>query len=93
MADHSPEPWSVKKDDSFLYDANGHCLNPDELGLPIVDAERIVACVNACRNLSDNLLALVNNGTLEVHLSLSGQPLHMVVPVDTACSVQGESNG
>jgi len=62
---HSPEPWHITDADDPLTspgiaDAGGHDVAYDGV-LSDADAERIVLCVNACREISDQDLATVTN--------------------------------
>ena len=57
---HSPEPWKVERSDDFDdrfeidHSSSGSVVGCD--GLFREDADRIVACVNFCKELSDEVL-------------------------------------
>jgi hypothetical protein len=62
MAKHSPEPWQLNLDDgqAFIVDCKGYRITTTdpELTNPLSDedAERMVACVNACRGIPTEFL-------------------------------------
>lgn len=71
MSDHSPEPWLIGEPGTACFDdlappERKHYLYADSLGKTVhhvavrmsgADARRIVACVNACQGISNEVLA------------------------------------
>ena len=57
MNDHSPEPWKAPNGGGAILTADGNRIPPlyDD-GMNGHDARRIVACVNACRNIPNATL-------------------------------------
>ena len=58
---HTPEPWAIERARSGSIKAIGPCVAEEYAGsawleVPEEDARRIVACVNACRGIDDELL-------------------------------------
>jgi hypothetical protein len=78
---HSPEPWSVvyvdwlAEDSRRVLDANGVSVLAD-CSCDTADAQRIVACVNACAGIPDQngeitligdmVMAILNNNPAEL---------------------------
>jgi hypothetical protein len=59
---HSPEPWSIDLgfDRHYLVDADGQILSTS-LHTDLSNAERIVACVNACKGVHNDTLGVFPN--------------------------------
>lgn len=77
---HSPEPWSVKDDDGWLRIdcANGFLVEWPPAGwsaygrMDQEDAERSVACVNACRGIPTEKLEFVWDALFTAMMSADG---------------------
>lgn len=79
---HTPEPWTLSK--PFRGDAGGKCVSITGVHSHYyesvdynteqekADAERIVACVNACQGLSTESLLLVAQGKASITTSRLG---------------------
>lgn len=87
-AEHTPEPWRVRNnfrdDDWYILNEEwciAHLLRADEIGK--ANAARIVACVNACKGLSNHLLE-----TIAAHGGGLGVPDELAQPV--LCPACGE---
>jgi hypothetical protein len=79
MPNHSPEPWTVQERDEGegWYEIDHACNGGLDCRLSKEDAERIVACVNACVGLSD---ALVKAGPLKPLIrALEDTPAHRLM--------------
>lgn len=63
---HSPEPWTQKL--TCIIDANRRVV-VETYSVSDADSERIMACVNACRGISDQLLQQVIDGKLEIQFA------------------------
>ena len=61
---HTPEPWAMREADGLVAIAHskGFILEDDDDRQNIIDARRIVACVNFCKGLSTENM---ENDTLE----------------------------
>lgn len=61
---HSPEPWEWAKNGATLLPAFGECVLSTEQDYEFSpsdeDAERIVACVNACAGIPTERLAIMD---------------------------------
>lgn len=73
---HSPEPWTadIINDDNHepreLFDTNGAFVLGGPHILSDADADRIVACVNACAGITNEELSFLPSCRLLVHLHL-----------------------
>ena len=83
MSEHSPEPWSIYEKGGFIEDASGVVVVDgtsffrDRKGDPRTreahwpDLERIIACVNACKGISNETLKAAAKGECVVLLGSS----------------------
>lgn len=70
--EHTKEPWEVREVDGLVAIANsdGFILEHDDDRQNIIDARRIVACVNACRDIpSEKLDGLATMARLGIELT------------------------
>jgi len=77
-AQHTQEPWSIGEDNDGWYITYIPSDEQHGYGLSESDAERIVACVNACAGMSNDELAEFADGSLKTWIDDAEETLKAV---------------